>query len=203
MNQELICLASASPRRRQLLEQIGVAFEVSPADIDESPLANETPDQFVRRLAEAKAARAVDTLTAGDRAIVLAADTIVVVDDKVYGKPVDDRHAASMLCQLSGRSHEVLTAVAVARDEVRACEISRSRVTFGSLSSDQIDAYVATGEPRDKAGASAVQGRAAVFIERIEGSFSGVMGLPLFETAGLLRNVGVEVMQKGAGVDHR
>ncbi len=203
MNQELICLASASPRRRQLLEQIGVAFEVSPADIDESPLADESPDQFVRRLAEAKAARALDTMTVGDRAIVLAADTIVVVDDEVYGKPEDDRHAASMLCQLSGRSHEVLTAVAMARDDVRACEVSRSRVTFGSLSSDQIDAYVATGEPRDKAGAYAVQGRAAIFIERIEGSFSGVMGLPLFETAGLLRNVGVEVMQKGAGVDHR
>lgn len=203
MNQELICLASASPRRRQLLEQIGVAFEVAPADIDESPLANESPGQFVRRLAQEKAARALNTLAVGDRPIVLAADTIVVVDDEVFGKPEDDRHAAAMLCQLSGRSHEVLTAVAVARNDVRACEISRSRVTFGSLSDDQIDAYVATGEPHDKAGAYAVQGRAAIFIERIEGSFSGVMGLPLFETAGLLRSVGVEVMHKGAGVDLR
>ena len=194
MNQELICLASASPRRRQLLEQIGIACEVRPADIDEFSLPDEPPHDLVRRLALSKAEQA----TVGDRGkrrrLVLAADTVVVLDGKVFGKPTGDSDARDMLRALSGRTHEVMTAIAISDNGISHCELSESKVTFGDLTDAQIDSYVASGEPADKAGAYAIQGMAAVFISRIEGSFSGVMGLPLFETAALLGRFGVDVM---------
>jgi septum formation protein len=194
MNQELICLASASPRRRQLLDQIGVACEVRPMDIDEFLLPDEPPHDFVRRLALSKAEQAAMSDPGPRRRLVLAADTVVVLDGKIFGKPSDDSDARDMLRALSGRTHEVMTAIAISDNGSCQCELSESKVTFCDLTPAQIDSYVATGEPAGKAGAYAIQGKAAVFIRRIEGSFSGVMGLPLFETAALLGRFGVDVM---------
>ncbi|MGI9265786.1 MAG: Maf family protein [Gammaproteobacteria bacterium] len=199
MNQELICLASVSPRRRQLLEQIGVAFEVRPADIDESSLCHETPRQFVHRVALAKAEHSAKLHRRSKDQIILAADTAVVLDGNIFGKPADNDEACRMLQALSGRTHQVMTAVAVVRSGTRLCETSVSDVTFGDLTSEQIDSYVATGEPADKAGAYGIQGLGAVFVSRLEGSFSGVMGLPLFETAVLLAQFGVPVLCPVAG----
>ena len=191
-----IYLASRSPRRRDLLKQIGVPFELlllredlrRGADVDETPLPEESPGVYVLRVAQAKASTAVRqiALRGLPQKPALAADTTVVFDGAILGKPEDAGHAASMLRTLSGREHQVLTAVAVAlRDRVET-QISVSSVWFRELSDADIRRYCATGEPLDKAGAYGIQGRAGAFITRINGSYSGIMGLPLAETAELL-----------------
>jgi septum formation protein len=179
-----ICLASASPRRRELLAQIGVPHTVKPAHIDEALRAGESARDYVARLAREKAL----AVRAQDASLpVLGADTAVVLHGVIFGKPSGRDEAIEMLMRLSGRTHEVLTAVALAANGALAERLSVSRVTFRALTSAECGAYWDTGEPRDKAGAYAIQGHGAVFVERLEGSFSGVMGLPLFETAQLLR----------------
>lgn len=182
----LLVLASASPRRSALLHQIGVPHEIVPAHVDETARPGEAPDELVVRLACDKALAG----TAGGRP-ALGADTIVVLDGEVFGKPRDRADAARMLRALSGRAHRVLSAVALARAGHVDSRLSESRVHFRELTHAEIDAYWDSGEPRDKAGAYAVQGRAAIFISRIEGSYSGIMGLPLFETALLLDAAGL------------
>jgi len=193
-----VYLASRSPRRRELLKQIGVSFEVlvlreKPGrgpDVNESQLEGELPGAYARRVCRAK----VDV--GWDRVLqrrlrpfpVLAADTVVCVDEMILGKPADRADAARMLRLLSGREHRVLTAVALRFDERAELAVSESRVRFHALAEDDIEAYVASGEPTDKAGAYAIQGRAAAFITELHGSYSGVMGLPLYETAQFLRN---------------
>lgn len=189
MSQPLIYLASASPRRSQLLEQIDIAHAVRPVDLDESPLAGEAPAQYVVRLAGMKARALWDGLPASQRLPVLAADTTVSLDAEILGKPAGLAEARAMLGRLSGRTHEVHTAVAVLHEGGEAVRISTSLVTFRELSAAEIDWYWRTGEPADKAGAYAVQGHAAIFIRHIAGSYSGVMGLPLFETWELLAPV--------------
>ncbi len=169
-------LASASPRRAELLAAAGFTFTVAHADIDETPLAAEPADLYVRRLAEAKA-RAVADRYPG--CVVLGADTTVVVDGDILGKPVDAADAVAMLRRLQGRAHEVLTGVAlVAGDHVRV-ELATTRVWFALMTDHEIAAYVATGEPMDKAGAYGIQGRAACYVTRIDGSYSNVVGLPV------------------------
>jgi len=188
-----IYLASQSPRRRELLRQIGVSFELLPVDIDETPLAGETPETCVQRLALEKA-RVGKAQLAADRPLpVMGADTLVVCGDSVLGKPSDRGAAIGMLQALSGRTHRVITAVALAGEHEAAC-LSTSHVTFRTLTRRECEAYWETGEPRDKAGAYAIQGLAALFVTRLEGSYSGVMGLPLQETAGLLREFGVTLL---------
>jgi septum formation protein len=180
-------LASQSPRRRQLLEQIGQAFEVIALDVPEVRAPGEAPDAYVRRVAGEKARAGLRMLDETRDAVVLGADTEVVQGDDVFGKPVDASDAAAMLRRLSGRAHRVLSAVwcvSVAREEFA---LSESTVTFDELSDEHIAAYVASGEPAGRAGAYAIQGRAGAFIRHLSGSYSGVMGLPLFETAQLLR----------------
>lgn len=179
----VLVLASASPRRCELLAQIGVRFEQRVADVDETRGYNEPVADYVRRVALDKA-RAVRRT--GATLPVLGADTAVAIDDRVFGKPVDRADALTMLRALSGRCHRVLSAVALV-GEREAALVSETRVWFRPLEHTELDAYWATGEPRDKAGAYAIQGRGAVFVERIDGSYSGVMGLPLFETAQLLK----------------
>ena len=179
-----ILLASSSPRRGELLEQINIRFDTVVADIDETPLADEPAQDYVRRLALAKAG-AGRARNSGNLP-VLGADTAVVVDGEIFGKPRDREHALAMLARLSGRMHRVLTGVALVAHKAEQTRLSESRVTFREISTAEMEAYWATGEPRGKAGAYAIQGRAAVFVERLEGSYSGVMGLPLFETADLL-----------------
>jgi septum formation protein len=184
----VVCLASLSPRRRQLLAQIGVPCTVTGADIDESPLPEESPRDYVTRLAREKALT-VRRVRPG--LPVLAADTTVVLDDRIYGKPRDREDAIAMLGRLSGRTHEVLTAVALADSHGVAGRLSASTVRLRRLTPAECAAYWDTGEPRDKAGAYAVQGLGAVFIEGLSGSYSAVMGLPVFETAELLRASGI------------
>jgi septum formation protein len=180
----VIRLASVSPRRRELLTQIGVPHVVTAAHIDESVLPNEAPRDYVQRLARSKA----QTVWEQDKSLpVLAADTTVVLDDVIFGKPQDCADALRMLATLSGRTHQVLTAVALANADGIALRLSVSDVRFRTLTTAECVAYWETGEPRDKAGAYAIQGKAAVFIAGLNGSYSGVMGLPLFETAELLR----------------
>ncbi len=190
-----IYLASQSPRRRELLAQIGVRFEVLPVEVHEAPAAGESAEEYVRRVAldKARAGWASDARSA-DRP-VLGSDTEVVVDGEVQGKPRGVDHGLAMLARLSGRSHQVLSAVAVVQGEREAVAVSASTVTFRPVAEAEIRAYWATGEPADKAGGYAIQGRAAVFIERLEGSFSGVMGLPLYETARVLGAFGVDVIK--------
>ena len=186
-----IYLASGSPRRRELLQQIGVSFRVIHTDLDETALQGEAAPAYVSRLAEAKAIAGWQRSRGLGEAPVLAADTAVVLDGKILGKPKDRDDAMSMLRELSGCTHEVLTAVALhtaAGNEVR---LSRSCVTFRSIDAAEAGAYWDSGEPRDKAGAYAIQGYAAIFIADLKGSYSGVMGLPLFETAQLLAAAGV------------
>ena len=181
-----IVLASASPRRRELLRQMGVAFRVVPADVDEAVLPGETPAAYVLRVARDKAA-AVWSRTSG-RLPVLAADTAVVLDGAILGKPADRAEAVAMLGRLSDRTHEVFSAVAVQSGPDRVADrVNVTQVTFAPLEADWIEDYCDSGEPMDKAGAYGVQGVAAARIVRIEGSFSGVMGLPLYETCELLR----------------
>ena len=184
----LLCLASASPRRRELLAQLGVPHVLAVPDIDETVLAGEPAADYVVRMARAKAGIAHPD---GEGLPVLAADTTVVIEERICGKPADAEEGIAMLLRLSGRSHEVLTAVALAvRGEVNH-RLSRSEVRFRHLSLTEATAYWNSGEPRDKAGSYAVQGHGAVFVEHLSGSYSGVMGLPLFETAELLAAAGV------------
>ena len=184
----LLCLASASPRRRELLAQLGVPHVLSVPDIDEAVLAGESAADYVVRMARAKA-RIAHPHGAG--LPVLAADTTVLIDERICGKPVDAEEGIAMLLALSGRSHEVLTAVALAAAGEVHHRLSRSEVRFRHVSLAEAIAYWNTGEPRDKAGGYAVQGHGAVFVEYLSGSYSGVMGLPLFETAELLAGAGV------------
>ena len=184
----VVRLASVSPRRRELLTQIGVPHVVTGAHIDETVHAGERPHDYVQRMARTKA----QTVWEQDLSLpVLAADTTVVLDGQVFGKPADRADAVRMLGLLSGRTHEVLTAVTLASAAGLAMRVSVSAVRFRALGAEEIAAYWQTGEPRDKAGAYAVQGLGAVFIESLSGSYSGVMGLPLFETSELLRAAGV------------
>ena len=191
-------LASASPRRAQLLAVIGVhASLLPPPDIDERPLADETPLAYVTRLAAAKARVGWAGLSAEQhpQAAVLGADTAVVLGGRILGKPSDQAEARAMLAGLSGREHRVLSAVTVITADGESAEVSDTLVRFATLSAADIDRYVASGEPMDKAGSYAVQGFAAVFVEQISGSYSGVVGLPLAETGRLLRQAGVGIWQ--------
>ena len=186
--EKTVVLASQSPRRRTLLDQLGVAHEALPVDVDETPRPGEAPAEYVLRLALAKAragrARRPDCLVVG-------ADTAVVIDDAILGKPADRASAIAMLGLLSGREHRVLTAVALVGDREES-RLSVSHVRFRPVGSAEAAAYWDTGEPADKAGGYAVQGIGALFVEQLTGSYSGVMGLPLYETAELLRRAGVD-----------
>jgi septum formation protein len=193
-----VCLASASPRRRELLAQIGVPHSLASPDIDEAVLPGEAAADYVVRMARAKA-QAVHAQSAG--LPVLAADTIVVVDGRICGKPADAAGSIAMLLELSGRTHRVMTAVALASGGAVAHRLSTSEVRLRGLSRAECLAYWDTGEPHDKAGGYAVQGRGAVFIEHLSGSYSGVMGLPLFETAQLLEAAGVPVWPQARSAD--
>jgi len=189
MTSPQLLLASQSPRRAELLAQIGICFEVMSIDVPELLKAGESPSEFVQRLA-------LDKARAGWQASeqvlpVLGADTIVVLDDEIMGKPVFEGDAERMLSALSGRQHSVMTAVAIVKGESEAIRLSTSQVSFRETTAAERKAYIATGEPMDKAGSYAIQGQAAVFIEKLEGSYSGVMGLPLFETAELFREFGM------------
>ncbi len=196
---DFVYLASQSPRRRQLLEQIGVRYELLLPDDDEDSEAleeakrSEAPSAYVQRVTGLKLEAAVARMKRRGLppAPVLCADTTVALGRTIYGKPVDRRDAARMLRELSGRTHRVLTAVAVQAGRRTHAALSDSRVTFAAMSTAQVRAYVASGEPMGKAGAYAVQGRAAEHIARIAGSYTGIMGLPLFETAQLLEAAGV------------
>jgi septum formation protein len=191
MRKDFVYLASASPRRRELLRQIGVAFEVKPADVAEDLGPGEAPEAYVLRVAAAKA-DAVWAVVQAEPRPVLAADTAVVLDGAVLGKPSDPTEAESMLARLSGRVHWVLTAVALRHGDDRVTLLSASEVRFRPTTVAERLAYCATGEPFDKAGGYGIQGHAAVFVESLQGSYSGVMGLPLFETAALLARAGVQ-----------
>lgn len=195
---DFIYLASQSPRRRQLLEQLGVRHELLLPDVDEDAegleavLSGEAPATYVQRVTQLKLDAALARLKRRGlpAAPVLCSDTTVALGRTIYGKPADARDAERMLMELAGKTHRVLTAVAVGTARKRQAVLSESRVSFAPLSRQQVKAYVASGEPLGKAGAYAVQGRAAAFISRIAGSYSGIMGLPVHETAQLLRSFG-------------
>jgi septum formation protein len=186
----LIYLASASPRRSALLQQIGIAHEIHPVAIDETPAPGELARDYVQRLARRKAEVLWEQLPHAARRPVLGADTAVVVDEQILGKPGDASEHAAMLQQLSARTHEVLTAVALRYDKGTAVRLSVSRVAVRALQLEEIAAYWRSGEPADKAGGYAIQGLGALFIEHMSGSYSGVVGLPLYETAELLQLIG-------------
>ncbi len=190
-------LASASPRRAALLNQLGLAFTVLNADVPEVLGAHESPEQYSQRVALAKARAGFTQLKATaelqSSAVVLGADTEVVLDGRVFGKPVDAADAAAMLRSLSGRAHQVLSSVALVSAHTEERILQTSTVHFKALSEAEIARYLESGEAMGKAGAYAIQGLAGAFVSHLEGSFSGVMGLPVFETAALLRRFGVEV----------
>jgi septum formation protein len=186
-----LVLASASPRRATILRQLGLSPDVQPADVDESYLLGEGPIAHVERLARAKAAVASERDPA---VLVVAGDTVVVIDERVLSKPRDAEEAVAMLMSLAGRTHDVFTALALAGPHGTVSAVARAKVRFRSFSPDVALSYVATGEPLDKAGAYAIQGRAAGFAPRIDGSFSGIMGLPLAETVELLRKFQISVI---------
>jgi septum formation protein len=196
-----VVLASSSPRRRELLSMIGITHEVMPADIDERYLPGEAPPAHAERLAREKAA-AVAPGAAG--ALIIAADTIVVIDDEVLGKPRDRHEAARMLGRLSGRSHTVHTAVAVRYGSREASGVESPGVTFRTLDAERIAAYIATGEPMDKAGAYGIQGFGATLVSRIDGDYFAVMGLPLQRTIALAESLGVSYLFRDLrDVEHR
>lgn len=186
-----IILASRSPRRAELLDQVGLRYRRTIVDVDETRRTGEEPAEFARRLALAKARAG---WCARADAPVLGADTAVVLDDEIFGKPRDRGQALSMLARLSGRAHRVYSGVAVVAGAGESAAVSVSTVHFRRIDKTEAEAYWETGEPVDKAGAYAIQGRGAVFVERLEGSYSGVMGLPLYETAGLLRRFGIDAL---------
>jgi septum formation protein len=188
-------LASASPRRRQLLEQLGLRFEGMAADVDESPKPGESPRDYVLRAAPAKAWAAAARL--GSPVLpILAADTAVVLDGAILGKPRDREDAIGMLGRLSGRSHQVLSAVALWKGGAIRTAMSESQVRFRAITRGEAAAYWKSGEPCDKAGAYGIQGLGGMFVEHLTGSYSGVMGLPLFETTALLQEAGIGVLER-------
>ncbi|MGD8219850.1 Maf family protein [Pseudomonas thivervalensis] len=188
-------LASGSPRRRELLTQIGVPFTAVGADIDETPLDHETPSAYVERLARGKAEAGRRALDVGMDGCVLGADTAVVLDGRILGKPLDQADSMTMLLSLSGREHEVLTAIAILDGQRCESLVVRSLVRFRSITEQEAMAYWASGEPRDKAGSYGIQGLGAVFVAGLEGSYSAVVGLPLCETAELLGHFGIPCWQ--------
>ena len=192
---EQLILASASPRRKELLDQIGVSYIVYPVDIDETPKDREEPLDYVSRVAAEKSAVCINEVT--HFLPVLAADTSVVIDGQILGKPKNREHAMTMLNQLSGNTHSVYSAISL-RSEYENKHfqaLSKTEVRFRKISSEEIQSYWETGEPEGKAGAYAIQGLASVFVESIKGSFSGVVGLPLFETAELLSKQGIKIIK--------
>ena len=187
-----IYLASRSPRRVELLQQLGLTCKILPADIDETQLQNESPENYVTRLARQKAEACIVGLTPEQReSLVLAADTTVVLAGKILGKPENDADALAMLQGLSGSVHHVYTAVALAFSNAIEVVLSKTMVEMMVLTKAQINAYIASGQHQDKAGSYGIQGLAGAWIKHIEGSYSGVMGLPLYETAALLRKHGI------------
>jgi septum formation protein len=197
-----VYLASGSPRRRELLAQIGVPFRVLNVAVDESVIGGEPPEAYVARLAHLKALAGLRARPAGEIAPVLAADTSVVLDGAILVKPTDRTDGERMLRSMSGRTHAVLTAVALAGEEGVRSRVSRSEVRFRDLSAAEVAAYWDTGEPHDKAGGYAIQGAGAVFVADLRGSYSGVMGLPLYETAELLALLGVPRWHSAEGRPH-
>jgi septum formation protein len=190
-------LASTSPRRREILETLGIDFAVVVVDVDEELRAGESPEDMVLRLAEAKA----EAADVEPDSFVLGADTAVVIDGETLGKPRDEADAVAMLERLSGRVHRVLTGVALRGPHGTRSVLSETDVQFREIVRDEALAYWHSGEPQDKAGGYAVQGLGGIFVERIEGSYSGVVGLPVFETVALLREAGFDVMKRQAGND--
>jgi septum formation protein len=189
-----IYLASASPRRRELLEQIGVRCHVLRVVVDEASRPDEAPAVYVERLALAKAQAGRAAIGGGARRPVLGADTAVVLDGVILGKPADRADGLAMLSRLSGRRHRVFSAVAVVDDRTETVRLNINDVTFRQTTAEERAAYWATGEPADKAGGYGIQGHGAIFVEHLAGSYSGVMGLPLFETAHLLGEFGIGVL---------
>ena len=191
MNYPMIYLASKSPRRQALLHQIAVPFTIIAVDIDETVQAHEHAEDYVLRMAQEKAQAGLQFLFQAQHTLhpVLAADTTVIVDQQILGKPINEAHARDMLHLLSGRRHQVMTAIALATKQKCLTALSKSTVTFTSLSTEQIEAYIQSKEPMDKAGAYGIQGLGGQFIRYLEGSYSGVMGLPLYETTQLLNHL--------------
>ncbi|WP_119718636.1 Maf family protein [Cognatilysobacter tabacisoli] len=187
----MLYLASKSPRRRELLGRLGLSFGMLDLDLPEERQPGEPAEEYVRRVAREKAGAGLLTVVGNPSAVVLGSDTEVILDDEVFGKPRDDAHAREMLRRLSGRTHAVVSAVSLVSPSREAQVVATSQVTFDPLDDAQIDAYLATGEHRGKAGAYAIQGAAEAFVARLDGSFSGVMGLPLRETSRLLREFGL------------
>jgi septum formation protein len=188
----MLHLASKSPRRRELLARLGLDFGVLDIEVVEERAPGESPDAYVARVAREKAGAGLLRVVAVPGAVVLGSDTEVVLGDEVFGKPADAADAGAMLRRLSGRSHRVLTAVSLVSAGREASVLVESEVSFAGLSDADIAEYVASGEPMGRAGAYAIQGGAERFIRRLAGSYSGVMGLPLHETAGLLRGFGIQ-----------
>ena len=197
-DQAPILLASASPRRQELLQQIGVPYQVVSHRVEEQLLTGESPQDYVTRLALEKAQSVLDRLPADQDRIVLGADTAVVCEQIILGKPLDRADAMRMLKLLSGRKHLVFSSVALVSRQQSEVAVSTTEVEFRSLASEELEAYWRSGEPRDKAGAYAIQGLAAIFVASLYGSYSGVMGLPLFETARLLSRFGIPCWQPPA-----
>jgi septum formation protein len=190
MTEATLILASASPRRMEILDQLGIPYVARPQDIDESRLDSEDPADYVCRLARVKAEAAL--AEAGEENTVsLGSDTTVVCGDEIFEKPVDEEDAVRILSALSGKTHQVLTAVALATSEQTQVLLSESNVTFRLLSKNEIRAYWSSGEPSDKAGGYGIQGLGAVLVEKMEGSYSGIMGLPVRETVTLLEKTGL------------
>ena len=190
--QPLIYLASRSPRRRELLEQIGLSYRLLDVEVDETPLVGETPRDYVLRLALCKARSGHAAVVQKADLPVLAADTAVVLDDVILGKPRHRAEGLAMLTGLSGRTHQVFSGVALVGRQAEF-RLSVSEVSFRCISPQEAEAYWASGEPHDKAGGYGIQGLGAVFVKQLHGSYSGVMGLPLFETAQLLQNAGIQL----------
>ena len=187
-------LASASPRRRELLAAVGLCFECIPVDIDEHNKGAESAMAFVSRLALEKVTCAAESIAQNNKPDlpILAADTCVTINDQILGKPSNSEHAVAMLRLLSGQTHEVLTAIALRSNDTVWQDLSRTRVTFAPLSKKELITYCASDEPLDKAGAYAIQGRASAFVKYIEGSYTGVVGLPMYETRRLLAKIGID-----------
>ena len=186
-----IILASASPRHSELLDQIGVSYKIQAVNIDENNHFQEKPEALVKRLAEEKSQAIKNSVIP-----VLGSDTLGTINNELLIKPKDFQHAKSMLQKISGEWHDILTAVSITYLDTTKTIVNNNRVLFREITNDEIQAYWNTGEPHDKAGAYAIQGIAACFIEKIEGSYSGIMGLPLFETSQLLEQFGISIMQK-------